>query len=182
MMRFEYLLCFFNTIYTTTFFEQDESVFIVTGDIPAMWLRDSSAQVMQYLFFAKECASVRRLIKGLLKKQFTYILLDPYANAFNREGNGNGHAYDLDKQSPWVWERKFELDSLCYPLWLLVRYYEKTGDATVFDDLFVRAFDEIMKVFHIEQAHAEPPTTAESRAYAIIFLLNFLIMLILLSV
>ena len=99
--------CFFNTIYTTTFFEEDESVFIITGDIPAMWLRDSSAQVMQYLFFANKCLSVQRLIKGLLKKQFTYILLDPYANAFNREANGNGHAYDLDKQSPWVWERKF---------------------------------------------------------------------------
>ena len=83
--------CFFNTLYTTTFFEEDGSVFIITGDIPAMWFRDSSAQVMQYLFFANECASVRELIKGLLKKQFTYILIDPYANAFNREANGNGH-------------------------------------------------------------------------------------------
>ena len=107
--------CFFNTLYTTTFFEEDGSVFIITGDIPAMWLRDSSAQVMQYLCFAKRCSSVRDLIKGLLKKQFTYILHDPYANAFNREPNGNGHIYDLDKQSPLVWERKFELDSLCYP-------------------------------------------------------------------
>ena len=118
--------CFFNTVYTTTFFEEDGSAFIITGDIPAMWLRDSSAQVMQYLFFAKECASVQKLIKGLLKKQFSYILIDPYANAFNREANGNGHAYDLDKQSPWVWERKFELDSLCYPLWLLTKYSSRT--------------------------------------------------------
>ena len=147
--------CFFNTIYTTTFFEEDGSAFIITGDIPAMWLRDSSAQVMQYLFFAKECDSVKKLIKGLLKKQFSYILLDPYANAFNREGNGNGHIYDLDKQSPWVWERKFELDSLCYPLWLLARYYEKTGDAACFDKLFLQAFDLIIEVFRNEQSHAE---------------------------
>ena len=146
---------FFNTLYTTTFFEEDGSVFIITGDIPAMWLRDSSAQVMQYLFFAKECLSVQELIKGLLKKQFTYIMLDPYANAFNREANGNGHVLDLDKQSPWVWERKFELDSLCYPLWLLVRYYEKTGDHGCMDSLFLRAFDRIIEVFKTEQNHAE---------------------------
>ena len=147
--------CFFNTLYTTTFFEEDGSAFIITGDIPAMWLRDSSAQVMQYLFFAKECASVQKLIKGLLKKQFTYILLDPYANAFNREANGNGHIYDLDKQSTWVWERKFELDSLCYPLWRLTRYYEKTQDKSCFDDLFLQAFDLIIDIFRIEQSHAE---------------------------
>lgn len=147
--------CFFNTIETTTFFEDDGSAFIITGDIPAMWLRDSSAQVMQYLYFAKQCPSVQRLVKGLLKKQFSYILIDAYANAFNREANGNGHAYDLDKQSPWVWERKFELDSLCYPLWLLLQYYEKTGDHSCMDDLFFKAFDKIIEVFQIEQDHAE---------------------------
>ena len=147
--------CFFNTLYTTTFFEDDGSVFIITGDIPAMWLRDSSAQVMQYLFFANECPSVRKLIIGLLKKQFTYILIDPYANAFNREANGNGHVYDLDKQSAWVWERKFELDSLCYPLWLLVKYYEKTSDKSCMGSLFLRAFDKIIEVFQTEQKHRE---------------------------
>lgn len=147
--------CFFNTLYTTTFFEEDGSVFIITGDIPAMWLRDSSAQVMQYLFFAKQCASVQALIKGLLKKQFTYILHDPYANAFNREANGNGHVYDSDKQSALVWERKFELDSLCYPLWLLIRYYRQTEDESCFDSLFVKAFDTIIDLFRIEQNHAE---------------------------
>ncbi len=150
--------CFFNTIHTTTFFEEDGSAFIITGDIPAMWLRDSSAQVMQYLFFAKSCPSVQTLIKALLKKQFTYILIDPYANAFNREANGNGHVDDLDKQSPWVWERKFELDSLCYPLWLIARYFEKTGDKACFDELFFKAFDKIIEVFKIEQNHAGKST------------------------
>ncbi len=156
--------CFFNTIYTTTFFEPDDSVFIITGDIPAMWLRDSSAQVMQYLFFAKECASVQQLIKGLLKKQFTYILIDPYANAFNRTENGNGHIYDLPKQSPIVWERKFELDSLCYPLWLLVKYYRETKDKSCFNELFFTAFDKIIEVFKIEQNHV-----AKSKYYHILY-------------
>ncbi|MBQ3505538.1 MAG: glycoside hydrolase family 125 protein [Clostridia bacterium] len=147
--------CFFNTIDTTSFFEEDGSVFILTGDIPAMWLRDSSAQVMQYLFFAKEDEEVRDYIKGVLKKQWQYIMIDPYANAFNRRANGNGHIYDLDKQSPWVWERKFELDSLCYPLFLACRYFETTNDVTCFDDAFFKAFDIICDVFKTEQTHAE---------------------------
>lgn len=150
--------CFFNTLYTTTFFEKDDSVFIITGDIPAMWLRDSSAQVLQYVHFAEECASVRALIKGLLKKQFQYIIRDPYANAFNRNANANGHIYDLPKQSPWVWERKFELDSLCYPMWLLCKYYKKTQDKDCLNDLFLQAFDAIIKVFKTEQNHQSQST------------------------
>ena len=149
---------FFNTILTTLFFEEDGGAFVITGDIPAMWLRDSAAQVMQYLRFAKSCPSVRDLIKGLLKKQFQFILIDPYANAFNREANGMGHPTDLPHQLPWVWERKFELDSLCYPLWLLTRYYDETGDESVFEDeLFLRAFDTILELFVTEQQHSRSP-------------------------
>ena len=150
--------CFFNTIDTTSFFEDDGSVFILTGDIPAMWLRDSSAQVMQYLFFAKDDKEVQGYIKGVLKKQWQYIAIDPYANAFNRRANGNGHIFDLDKQGPWVWERKFELDSLCYPLYLACRYYEATEDASCFDDEFLQAFDIICEVFKTEQTHEEEST------------------------
>jgi len=145
---------FFNTILTTVFFEEDDSAFVLTGDIPAMWLRDSAAQVMQYLFFAEKCPSVRALIKGVLKKQFSYILIDPYANAFNREANGNGHVADLPKNSPWVWERKYEIDSLCYPLWLFTRYYAVTKDESIFDELFYQAFDTALDLFKVEQHHA----------------------------
>lgn len=144
---------FFNTILTTLFFEEDGTAFVITGDIPAMWLRDSAAQVMQYLHFAKSCPSVRELIRAVIKKQFTYLILDPYANAFNREANGMGHTGDIPQNSPWVWERKFELDSLCYPLWLMTRYVEATGDEGVLDDLFYRAFDKVIATFRTEQRH-----------------------------
>ncbi len=154
LLKHTFEKCFFNTIYTTTFFEKDGSVFVLTGDIPAMWLRDSAAQMMQYLFFAKRCEEVHGLIKGVLKKQFTYILIDPYANAFNQNQNGHGHIRDLPKPSPWVWERKFELDSLCYPFLLAARYYEATEDETIFDELFFQAFDEMIRVFTVEQDHA----------------------------
>ena len=145
---------FFNTILTTVFFEEDGSAFVITGDIPAMWLRDSAAQVMQYLHFAKECPSVRALVKAVLKKQFAFILTDVYANAFNREANGRGHTTDIPKNSPWVWERKFELDSLCYPLWLLTKYIKAAEDESVLDDLFLAAFDKVISTFRTEQRHA----------------------------
>ena len=147
--------CFLNTIETTVTKLDDGGYFVITGDIPAMWLRDSSVQIMQYLFFANRCESVRSLTKALLEQQYKYILLDPYANAFNREANGNGHVLDVDKQHPHVWERKFELDSLCYPLFLLCKYYEQTKDETCFTEQFFNAFDLIMQTFQIEQNHAK---------------------------
>jgi meiotically up-regulated gene 157 (Mug157) protein len=70
--------CFFNTLYTTTFFEEDGSAFIITGDIPAMWLRDSSAQVMQYLFFADKCESVKKLT---LAEFPVYVAIDCKGNS-----------------------------------------------------------------------------------------------------
>ena len=146
--------CFFNTIRTTAFFEEDDTVFLLTGDIPAMWLRDSAAQVLQYLFFAEKCESVRKLIRGLFRKQLRFILTDPYANAFNRTANGNGHIDDLPTPIPEVWERKFELDSLCYPFFLACKYYDKTKDATIFTGDFEKAVDVVLDLFETEQQHA----------------------------
>ena len=109
--------CFMNTIETTVEFPEEGDTYVFTGDIPAMWLRDSSAQLIPYLNLAKEYKEIRAMFSGLLKRQFRYILLDPYANAFNKTANGHGHK-DKTKQNDWVWERKYEIDSLCYPLWL----------------------------------------------------------------
>ena len=80
--------CFFSTLDTASEMLDDGSVFMLTGDIPAMWLRDSSVQVMEYLPYANGDGDVKRLIRGLLKRQFFYITIDPYANAFNRDDNG----------------------------------------------------------------------------------------------
>lgn len=165
-LRKVFFNCFFNTIHTTLLFDEKNSPFVITGDIPAMWLRDSSVQVMQYLFFADKCKSVCNLVKALLDKQFFYILIDPYANAFNREANGNGHVLDEDKQSPWVWERKFELDSLCYPLWLVIKYYDITHDKSVFNKLFFDAFDLIIKTFKTEQYHAAKSAYYHTNAFS----------------
>ena len=152
--------CFINTLETTCEFEDDGSVFVITGDIPAMWLRDSSAQVMQYLYFTEE-ASVRALIKGVLKKQVEYIIRDTYANAFMRDAGQISEwdgKYLSDRWGKLVWERKFELDSLCYPMFLACKYYQKTQDASIFTKEFLWAFEQIKITVEIEKKHSERST------------------------
>ena len=145
--------CSLNTL-TTTVRASIDGVYLITGDIDAMWLRDSSAQVLQYLEISPKSPDVQGLIKGLLERQFECILSDAYANAFNAAENGNGHNEDeCGERNPLVFERKFELDSLCYPLFLAQRYYDYTGDTAVFDDLYFRTAERILEVFETEQDH-----------------------------
>ena len=149
--------CFFNTLDTTCKFQEDGSVFIITGDIPAMWLRDSAAQVMQYLYYAED-SDVQKLIKGVLRRQFQMILIDPYANAFMLDETFTSEWEGMVKSDylpKIVWERKFELDSLCYPLFLLSQYFDKTGDREIIDELFIKAFDKIYETFERERKHSE---------------------------
>ncbi len=146
--------CFMNTIETTVEFPEEGDTYVFTGDIPAMWLRDSSAQLIPYLNLAKEYKEIRAMFSGLLKRQFRYILLDPYANAFNKTANGHGHK-DKTKQNDWVWERKYEIDSLCYPLWLACRYYNETKDSEPLGEPFIKALRTVLEVFETEQRHNE---------------------------
>lgn len=152
--------CFLNTLDTTCQFEDDGSVFVITGDIPAMWLRDSAAQVMQYLHFVDD-ENVRALIKGVIKKQMDFIIRDTYANAFMRDATGVSEwdgKYLTDRWGKLVWERKFELDSLCYPLFLSCKYYEKTQDESIFTKEFLWAFEQIKRTIDIERKHSELST------------------------
>ena len=116
-----YRNCFPNTIATTIQEQEDGSLFVITGDIPAMWLRDSAPQVDHYIPLAHD-PEVASIVRRVVEKQFQYVLIDPYANSFNPAPNGEGHITDIPRNGPWVFERKYEIDSLCYPLWLCYRY------------------------------------------------------------
>ena len=119
--------CYTNTLDTTVKRMEDGTTHVITGDIPAMWLRDSAAQLRPYIFLAKEDQEIREIIAGLVKRQFQYICIEPYANAFNSSPSGACWEKDDPDQNPWVWEKKFEVDSLCYPIqtaWLL---WKNTG-------------------------------------------------------
>ncbi len=142
--------CYLNTLETTVKYDDEGNVFVITGDIEAMWLRDSSVQVSHYVRAAKEDEAAKKLVKNLLERQFKLICMDPYANAFNEKADGRGHNDDTMKLDI-VWERKYEIDSLIYPLWLLNRYYENTGDKEIFGELFNATYKVILDTLVTEQ-------------------------------
>lgn len=152
---------FANTLQTTVKSCADQTTFVLTGDIPAMWLRDSTAQLKPYLFLAKEDKEIADLIAGLVRRQFDAICIDPYANAFNEEPNGKGHQSDHTKMNPWIWERKYEIDSLCYPIQLAYLLYRETGRTDHFTDAFHQGIRSILDLFTVEQNHANSPYTFE---------------------
>ncbi len=145
--------CFMSTFDTTVQLEDDGSCFVITGDIPAMWLRDSSAQVNHYIAFARESEEARTIISGLLHRQMNCILYDAYANAFNREANGKGHQNDKTQMSPFVWERKYEIDSLCYPVRLAYRFWKEADSVSHFTEETRKAFYRIIELWTLEQNH-----------------------------
>ncbi|MBP2097836.1 glycoside hydrolase family 125 protein [Enterococcus rivorum] len=152
---------FANTLTTTVRKQSDGTTFLLTGDIPAMWLRDSTAQVRPYLVLAKEDDELADMIAGLVQRQFFYINIDPYANAFNETANHAGHQSDHTTMNPWIWERKYEIDSLCYPVQLAYLLFKNTSYTKQFDDSFVAGVTKILEVFTTEQNHATSPYTFE---------------------
>lgn len=131
----------------------DDTVFVLTGDIPAMWLRDSACQVRPYLPFINKYPDIKNIVFKLIQKQFKQISLDPYANAFNEKPNSNRWDDDIPLQKPIVWERKFELDSHCYPILLSYQYWKNTSDETVFSKEYFETISLILDIWDIEQHH-----------------------------
>ncbi|WP_427050775.1 glycoside hydrolase family 125 protein [Paenibacillus sp. TC-CSREp1] len=145
--------CFTNTLTTTIQRKEDGTTFVITGDIPAMWLRDSAAQVRPYLILASEDRELSDMIAGLVERQLRYILLDPYANAFNETESGNGHQTDLTEMNDWIWERKYEIDSLAYPIQLSYLLWRNTGRIDQFNTVFREAVSRIIALWQVEQHH-----------------------------
>ncbi len=149
--------CFVNT-YTTTLQKTKEGLpFVITGDIPAMWLRDSSSQIRPYLMVAENDPEMAGVIAGLVELQMKCILHDPYANAFNKEASGAGFSTDKTEMSPLVWERKYEIDSLCYPVQLAYLLWKSSGHTAQFTPEFHQALHSILDVWHTEQRHENSP-------------------------
>lgn len=149
-----YRNCYLHTISTAIEKCDDGTYFVLTGDIPAMWLRDSVAQITHYLPLAND-KEVGEMIEGVIRRLFMYIQIDPYANAFNKESNDKGHVTDLPKKNAWVWERKYEIDSLCYPIRLLYLYWKKTGKTEIVKEQLESVAKTILGVWKTEQHHTE---------------------------
>lgn len=144
--------CFVDTLSSTVKIDPDDTAFMVTGDIPAMWLRDSTWQLFPYLHFLNEDENLRHLAQAVSRKQQAFILIDPYANAFNAKPNNAGHQDDVTVMGPQIWERKYEIDSLCAPLLLAFIIWKETGDTSHLDR-FKEVLQAVIQTWRTEQDH-----------------------------
>ena len=141
-----------DTWQTTMTRRADGSVFVVTGDIPAMWLRDSAAQMRPFVPLAAESDEITKTLTGVVVEQWRSIERDPYANAFNPgPTHASWYAGDLCT-NPWVWEQKYEIDSLAFPIQFAWQLWQVTGDADVLEPVRDRA-RIVVDLWHREQDH-----------------------------
>ncbi|WP_344018082.1 glycoside hydrolase family 125 protein [Microlunatus capsulatus] len=131
---------------------EDGTVFVLTGDIPAMWLRDSAAQLRPYVLLCAEDPALQDLLLGVLRRQLLFLLTDPYANSFT-DVRTSRHADDLTDAGPVTWERKFELDSLCFPVDLAHQLWRTTGRTDHLDAVARDAFRAVLDTLETEQDH-----------------------------
>jgi meiotically up-regulated gene 157 (Mug157) protein len=130
----------FHTLLDDFFLEDDATTYVQTGDIPAMWLRDSSAQTIPYVRFEPYFPVLRERTAGVIERDARNILVDPYANAFSADYH--------------VWEEKWEVDSLAWPVLLTWVYVQTTGNTGIFTSDLHRAFQTIVATYACEQQHA----------------------------
>jgi len=146
--------CYPNTLDTTVNYREENGkpdTFVITGDINAMWMRDSSAQVWPYLPLITKDAKLKKLIHGVINRQAKYINIDPYANAFNFGPTGSEWDSDNTTMKPELHERKFEVDSLCYPVRLAYHYWKVSGDSSFFTEEWQKAGKRIVQTFKEQQ-------------------------------
>lgn len=170
--------CLPNTLDTTVWSAPSANgatTFVSTGDIPAMWLRDSQNQVLPYLRFAKqEPDGIGALLRGLISRHVESVLADPYANSFSFSPEDiacdtgawlkdnttklNQDGERVDAMSVAVHQRKWEMDSLASVLRLARGYFEATGDQSPLDARFVEATRAIVTTFR----EMQKPLTADN--------------------
>lgn len=155
--------CYPNTLDTTVFMGEaggKGDAFVITGDIPALWLRDSAAQLRPYVHLVRHDRHLVELFRGLIRRHARCVLIDPYANAFLRDPDDKAalgwSRTDRTEMKPGVAERKWEVDSLCYVLRLSYDYWRASGDTDPFDDTWARAVRLIVATFREQQRRAGP--------------------------
>ncbi len=154
--------CFPNTLDTTVRYystDGEDDSLVYTGDIHAMWLRDSGAQVWPYIQLANQDPELKKMLRGTILRQLKCIILDPYANAFLDPHDPNpDHQWmtDMTDMKPELHERKWEIDSLCYVIRLAYQYWMVTGDASIFGDEWNKAIAAVLKTFKEQQKKDGP--------------------------
>jgi meiotically up-regulated gene 157 (Mug157) protein len=154
--------CYPNTLDTTVepgTFEGKPDTVVITGDIPAMWLRDSSAQIWPYLPLLRRDNALTQLIEGVIRRQTRCLLIDPYANSFMADLSAPPLSWSLSDKTemkPGVGERKYEIDSLCYPIRLAHGFWRATGNTAPFDAQWSQAMRLVVQTLRVQQRKDGP--------------------------
>ncbi len=130
----------FHTLFHDFFPEDDETTYVQTGDIPAMWLRDSSAQTIPYIRFQQAYPVLRARFDGVIQRNARAITHDVYANAFQDDYH--------------VWERKWEVDSIAWPVLLADVYLRTTNDRSMYTPNLHVALRQIVHTYDCEEHHS----------------------------
>lgn len=163
--------CFPNTLDTTITHHGKRSgkwdTFVITGDIAAMWLRDSTAQVTPYLPLCKNDTKLKSLILGVVNRQTECVRIDTYANAFNYDASEKSHWHnDKTAMKPELHERKWEIDSLCYAVRLAYLYWKATGDSSFMDAAWREAMTGLVKTLRVQQRKTSDGDYSFKREFA----------------
>ena len=147
--------CYQDTLEKTVRFQEDGQVFMLTGDIPAMWLRDSTNQLRPYLLTAKDNGRIQNIIEGVLKKAVPVYFKRPITQMRSMSHpTGRRHQTDETEMKPDIWERKYEVDSLCYPIQLAYLYWKNSGKTRHFSEEFERVMETVVNLWVLEQDHS----------------------------
>ena len=122
--------------------------YIVTGDIKAMWIRDSINQLSPYIPYIPVDPGLGALVGGLITRLTSSILEDPFANAFNYDSNGHGFQTDIRNppMKPTIYEGKYEIDSLCSFLKVSYWYWKYTKDYKMLSYEWFEAVQRIVSI------------------------------------
>ena len=143
--------------------------FVVTGDINAEWLRDSTNQLLQYQILAKKEKKLETLILGAINTQAELVIEAPYCNAFQPPppshlspvGNGQDDAVHPAYEPSRVFECKWEVDSLAHFLALGNQFYKSTGSKAYLRERYYTAIETVLGVLDEQTKPTFDPETSK---------------------
>jgi uncharacterized protein len=145
--------------------------FIITGDIIAEWLRDSTNQLSPYQPLAKKDPAIFKLILGAINTQSEYVIESPYCNAFQpppisdlpTTSNGQDDTVHPAYEPSFVFECKYELDSLAHFLALANDFHDHTGSKEFLNSRWYFALDTLLNVLEQQSQSTFEPESGRYR-------------------